>query len=142
TTAPGRRRARTGTARPLRCGRARTARRRPLSEARVRKPRWAAPPGHAPLVARESRLALPPDGALHRLRDILRVPEVGGEVLPPAVGEHRDDDALVELLCEPARDVDDRTGGDAGEDSLLVQQRTHGDERLLVRHEHLPVALR
>ena len=44
-------------------------------------------------VRRES----PPDGALHRLLDVFRLPEVGGQVLPAAVGEDRDDDAVVEL---------------------------------------------
>ena len=70
------------------------------------------------------------------------LPEVGAEVLPAAVGEDRDDDALVELVGEPARDVDDGAGRDTAEDPLEAQELAHRGDRLLVRDEHLPVELR
>ena len=73
--------------------------------------------------------------------DVVALPEVGREVLPAAVGEDRDDDALVELRGELARDVRDRAGRDAGEDSVLVEQARTPAHGLLVRHEHLSVEL-
>ena len=76
------------------------------------------------------------------LVDLLALPEVGGEVLPAAVGEHADDDALLELAREPAGDVQDGAARDAGEDALALEERVHARDRLLVRDEQLPVELR
>ena len=53
--------------------------------------------------------------------DVGGVPELGREVLPAAVGQDADDDALVELGGEPARDVRDRTRRDAGEQALACR---------------------
>ena len=54
-----------------------------------------------------SRPELPPDRVLHRLVHVLRLPECRGQVFPAAVGEDRDDDAVFELLGEPAGDMED-----------------------------------
>ena len=79
-----------------------------------RTPRSALPRRRAPLVpGAKRREPLPPVAALHRRLGVGRVPEVGGEVLPAAVGEDADDDALVELVGEACGDVDDRARGDA-----------------------------
>ena len=43
---------------------------------------------------------------------------------------------------EAARDVRDRSRGDAGEQALVLEQVAHARDRLRVRDEHLPVELR
>ena len=127
TRSPGRRtRARSGTATRRRCGPARSAPPRPSrSEDEPARLVRRLALGVRDERVRALRPGSPPDGALHRLLDVVGVPEVGGEVLPAAVGEDRDDDALVELVGELARDVDDGARRDAGEDALLVEQRAN-----------------
>ena len=118
--------ARSGTATAARSRRARTRRRR--------RPRRAIEPARlvrsslgVPARARRSRARAPPAGTHHRERSspssVLeasssRVPEVGGDVLPAAVGEDGDDDALVELRGDAPGDVDGSAARDAGEDAL------------------------
>src|SRR5439155_16368528 len=90
-----------------------------------------------------SRPGSPPVAALHRLVGVVRLPEVGREVLPAAVGKDGDDHrSLVELARELQRDVDDRAGGHAREDPLPVDELTQPRDRLAVRDEHLPVEIR
>src|SRR5439155_25009065 len=108
TKSPDRRRARTGTARRPRFARARSARRvRPAARS-ARTPRWAPRRAHVRRARPGSPPGSPPDVSLHRALDVRSLPEVGREVLPAAVCEHADDDALLELGGEPTSDVEDR----------------------------------
>src|ERR1041385_1081345 len=84
-------------------------------------PRSAPPRARAPRAPRGSRARSPPDGGLE-LFGLDAVPKICGEVLPARVGEDRDDDALVELRCELAGDVDHCARRDAGEDTFLVEE--------------------
>ena len=129
TTSRAGRRARSGTATRRRCGPRRSARRRRPSRRRARTPRSATRPVRARRAPRARRPGSPPDGAPHRALDVGRVPEVGGQVLPAAVGEHAHDDALVELVREPERRVDDRARGDAAEDALALEQEPEAGRR-------------
>jgi hypothetical protein len=53
--------------------------------------------GRACSRVRGARPRITTRARLHLALDVVRIPERGGEVLPAAVGEDRDDDALVEL---------------------------------------------
>src|SRR6266566_7300251 len=103
--------------------------------------RWAPRLARAHLVRAVSRRVLPPEIGRHLALDVVRSPEGGREVLPPGVGEDRDDHAFVELAGELAGDVDDGPGGDAREDALLVEQRADAGDGLGVRDEQLPIEL-
>src|SRR4051812_35705434 len=91
-----------------------------------------------PLPLRE---ALPPEG----LRDLflrlleLRSPGLRGEVLPTTVGEETHDVRGLDLRGDAARDVDDRAGGDPGEDALLLGEIAVRAQRVGGVHEELPV---
>ena len=95
--------ARTGTGSRACSLRASSARRRRPGTRRARRPRWAPPPARVRRAARGSRRGLPPDRGLHGRFHVLGGPERRRQVLPAAVGEHADDDALVELLAPSSR---------------------------------------
>src|SRR2546421_5854579 len=86
------------------------------------------------------RRGLPPHGRLEvlYLLDRERV-DAAREVLPPVVGDHEHDVALVELPGDSHGDARYRTARDAGEQRLLVEQLAGPDDRILVGHEDLPV---
>src|SRR4051812_37756265 len=101
------------------------------------------PPESNTPIARSSLMsfALPPE----RLRDLLlrlvelRRPRLRGEVLPSPVGEETDDLGVVELRRDPAHDVQDGAGGDAGEDALPFGELAVRAERIGGVHEELSV---
>ena len=56
----------------------------------------------------------------------MRVPEVGGKILPAAVGEHADDDAFIELFIDPLRWADI---GDSGLAEAVVHSHLSSPPR-------------
>src|SRR5262249_42573944 len=91
-------------------------------------------------VAPFRRADLPPNRRVEvlDLLDRLRV-DAGGEVLPAVVGDDEDDVAALELAGDAVGDRGDRTGGDAGEDALLVEQLLRPDDRVAVGDHDLAV---